>query len=577
MARDPARSSESPASFRRLLSSHHSIYNTLTDPLLECTLPPLGASRGPFPKSLLRTVSRMDDDLDERLVPLEIRAPPLDDPLASFLSWQSINISLFHDITRLVRLSSPLACSQSRPASASILSNSTDEDAQAESLVLVPSLKQHVSPLVLLFETDEEDGADEEAPFAESPVSGKLRRLEDRPPISSSTSQRQTSVGSDRLQTFIMPRMLLSDEIGSARLTIVSSASVALDGEIQGLAAYVQHSLPIASSRLTISRVSLERAPLLEEILMTRNSDMVLVINDGCTWLSVLTKSVVDLSGKGTLPAFTVVNLLTSDYFASLFDIISSLRPAQVIKSPSLSNKTFLERVRGIVEKELNRRKSHSNCAKATPKTHEANMDSHHSFVLSSSAIKTDYRHMEKKIRHEMVFAPEYHAVDPLQITSGLGHLNVLIGSLNAYFVCGSCGSTSEKSSSANRETLWIVCTFSLGIGLGFTLSALQVFKAMKATLFLDASPNPVAVKHPNYELSFHTISDAFTGLFDQMGTRINDMLQNVLRKCSSSGILSEGQFEAFLHESKSTGSAAIHSAANGYYKIKALIHGWTE
>ncbi|GEQ72643.1 hypothetical protein JCM33374_g6330 [Metschnikowia sp. JCM 33374] len=577
MSRDSVHSPETSAALRRLLSSHHSVYNTLTDPLLECTSPSPSPPRSPT-KERASTQSEEPTTEANEGKPQNFQNNSLEDSFGSFSSWQPINLSSINGMARSMRISSPFAYNGSRPASASILSNSTDDEFHPESLVLVPSLRKQIAPSVLLFETDEEDDADEDVPFAESRTNTKAALDDGRPTITSSNSQAHVSGRTDSSQTFIMPKLLLSEEIETYQLTIVSSMNKSLDEEIKFLIDFIQQNLDSPSYRLSITHIPLAKPPSLEEISLSRNSNLLLAINDGCVWLSVLIGSIVGgHTGREMLPDFAVVNLLTSNYFANLFDIIRNLRPHQCIKSPSLKDNACLSKIKLLIEKELNKDK-----ATAKLYSHEVQKNNSHVYEshpscrgLSESIEKTDYKKMEKTIRHEMVFSPEFHSVDPLCLSSSLSRFSILATSLGEYFEFRTSDINPTMFSVLHRETLWFFCSFSVGIGLGFTLNALQVFKMLRSTLFVSASPSPVpALKPSSRELYINLIAQRISKVSEHVTTRLDDFSTRMIEIFAAWGITN---FENMGSAMKTATTIAFDLAMSGLSRIGYLIQVWIE
>ncbi|KAM9928413.1 hypothetical protein OXX59_001858 [Metschnikowia pulcherrima] len=567
MNRDSTRSPESSAALRRLLSSHHSIYNTLTDPLLECASPP----RQPHParedeSHVLSTHDASNDLKSEQ----GSTSPAIEDSLSAFSSWQSINFSSFQDVARSFRISSPFTCNNSRPASASILSNSTDEDAHPESLVLVPSARSETSPQVLLFETDEED-EDEDA----SAVIG-VAADGGRPTIASSNSQRLCSVRTDSSQTFIMPRMHLSDELSPIQLTIVSSTEKCLSDEINNMMDFIQSSSASFSS-ISISRIALERRPLAEEVTLAKDSDVLLAINDGCKWVAILVALLAETRGDDRLPSFTVVNLLTSNYFENLFEIIRHLRPDQSMKATSLRSSVFLKKLKILIEKESAKKTSASFSNAVRSNSEEirtcSEIGTSMEKTVSGSIVKPDYKNIERVIRNEIVYSPEYNAVDPLRLSNSLRHMRVLVDSMKEFFVSGSTDDSVANLSSVNRETLWFLCSFSIGIGLGFTLNAFQVFHAFKRSMFVESSPMPeIIVKSSSRELYLRSVSDECAKLADHFIARIDGMsttMTHFLSRFESWGGVTIGKV---CRECKTLSSTVFDSASRGFLKVKSLF-----
>ncbi|ODV77184.1 uncharacterized protein CANTADRAFT_27111 [Suhomyces tanzawaensis NRRL Y-17324] len=334
-------STNSHGSFKKLLNSHLSIYNALNNPDLDVS-----------PNLSYQNTARFTPDLD---------------PLFLITSWQSVsNESFDHSRVQSVNSYQSSRFQTPSPAAnkpASILSITTDEDAK-ESIVIVQSPKTVSN--VMVFETDEEDV--EEVEESKNPSS------------------------------FIMPKMLLSDTHRSYdsnfQITVISSCS-----SYQNDSSHLVESIgrKLDNREIIIKHLVLEgQGPTSSKALKkqynsVKNSSLVFIINDGSKVLveflsSFLKKYRKEEECEQNLK-LTIINVMTFNYFITLFDLINSIRPYQIWKTSSLKNEKLLDKLKDFVKVEFSQSEIfHENFKQLFKKNREFGMKSNN-FDLAKSRI----------------------------------------------------------------------------------------------------------------------------------------------------------------------------------------------
>lgn len=482
----------SASSFRKLLGSHLSIYNALTNPDLDFNI-------SSPPKESARRFTT---------------PPPLDfavfgDPSASLQSWQSINLNSesLQDIARQLRQKLPTG----RPASASILSSTSDEDAM-ELLVLVPAAKRKSSK-VMVFETDEEDTGDdnEVGDVPGQPVAFSAPEFgdDDKTLTVNLNPKDMPSLLQDCLQnSFIMPKMSLSDSSKRVQLTILSLCDGVLRAETDELVRFIKKNVQISLRLMQVTHMTLKKRALKFDLSLIRNSDMLFIVNDGSLVFGECLAAACSEMLQSELPELTMINIMTSNYFINLFDIINTLKPHQIWKAPSLKSEKLLLRIKNYIESEVAvgnfsrfekqynaQHKKFSKTKKEASKTDAGSVSMYDGLV---PARKPDYKLIERQIRTELLMSLSYSNTDPLKLSSNLDHFNALLELFRQFF--GSRTLCSETNRDLNLFTissskLWLVCSFSIGIGVGITCAsgasnmlAIYVRKSVKGYWAVDNS-----------------------------------------------------------------------------------------
>lgn len=453
------------SSLGKLLELHASIYNALTNPDLDVNVP---HSPGP---------------LDLRLA-------------SSFLLWQ--NLHLPDSVTRLIFAARSSGSPNSvRPLPLILLS----ED---ESMVLVPLAKG----LVMVFETDEESEG-EELPEMPNKYGSCPQFNDDDSTLTEERPERKVALR--LISSFIMPKISLSDSRNRYRLTIVTSDKSNMKSQTLKLMAFFRDAFGLLMQRIQISHLAVARAPLKLDVSMLQSSDLVFVVNDGT--MAIPEVLLAATSCQKDLPKLTIINIITTNYFVNLVDIISAWRPFQIWKCPSLYSDAFLTRIKSFVEDEL-----FDTSGGRYAKEFEAHQRKHHrgspaDDVVDSDALnasnsmydslvrpsKPNYKGIERQIRSELLMSQSFSNTDPLRLSSdahSFAHIYRIAKALLGIQSCsddlqiqrvGSSGSlASWVWSLVPSRNVWLICSFSMGLGVGVTVAsgAATVF----AVYFLDSA-----------------------------------------------------------------------------------------
>lgn len=446
------------ASFRKLLSSHLSIYNALTNPDLDEALPQLGKDRFPTPPPQL-----------------DIPAAVLADPYASLSPWQLVNLKSdsIVDIAVLLRLL-PFPASP-RPPSTSVLSSTSDDD---ESMVMVPSFKNRASN-VMVFETDEEDLDHNDLPDKIVAFSHDLD--DDRTLTSTSAVAKHVATPASLHTSFIMPKMSLSVDVAHLLLVIVTSLNDTLARETADLVAFVQRNC----DGVYVSHLALAAPPLQLDVSVARNCSLLFLVNDGSLVFGDLMAAVA--RGAADTPKLTVINVMTSNYFVNLLDIINHVKPHQIWKSPSLKNDRLLDKMKAFLDEELalatetgfakelhaKKQKFKNKAARRKARSVSPRNSMYDSLIPTTN--KPDYKNLERQIRSEMLMSLSYSNIDPLLLSSNLSHMKALLNAVARYFGSTSPDDSGKVSSMLLQGKFWLIFSFSIGLGIGVTFASSAV------------------------------------------------------------------------------------------------------
>lgn len=353
-----------------------------------------------------------------------------------------------------------------RPSSASILSNSTDDE-QAESMVIIPSFK--TPSQILLFETDEEDEPER--------LGVKRRTLDfgdEASTLISNTGISKLAMFCDSLQPFIMPSVSFAASTEYFNLTIVSSSSSLVLQEANSLKQHLKGISSSANSSLNLLHVCLEspgsgqKKTLRSDFNKTRTSDLILIVNDGSLEIPELLAMLKECS---VMPRFVVINLINSNYFINLLDIINVSTPQRIIKTFSLASVKVLDKIHDLITQEM------------TIHSHKKDPGE----ALSEDKCGSDKRKRKKYKQLEKMWISEFGAssyhkrIDPLRITGALGHLSVFWEFLER---------RPFKKVYQRYEKSWLAMSLALGIGLGVSINASRIFECFKAALFSSRPKN---------------------------------------------------------------------------------------
>lgn len=575
---------ESSASLRKLLSSHLSIYNALTNPDLDVDLPnsPLFAGK-------------------ERYTPPPLDFPVAIDPLGQF-PWSHINVKAdgMSDLARhaLTASASP------RPKSASILSITSEEDNPSDSIVVVPSLRSAAGSKVMVFETDEEDGGDDFT-FVKSARSTYSVPGDDDTTLTNNHDKpkQHITVPSNLHSLFIMPKMSLSDNAKQVQLTILSSSNNALKVETQALIDFIRNNVDV-SLKVQVNHLVISQSPLKFDISVMKNSDLLFLVNDGSLLFIEFMEALLRSDGdKSPSPKLTVINVMTTNYFINLFEIINSTRPHQIWKTPSLHNSKLLCKLKSYIDEELDdgnsgkhahafkmkSRKFSSKNRKSPCK--ENNRESTSVYNSLSPTRKPDYKIIEKQIRCEMLMSLNYSNIDPLQLSSNLTHLGALINAFKKYF--GSSGPlpSSEENEDLTiiRRNLWLICSFSLGIGVGITVASGAVTSIGKGLTELSKNFMPsksdladnykqlVAADGPAVNFASSEFAGKLLGAMEDLGGSMRNAFEAVaegLLVITESSIVNSAieYLTLAIQELKSISTLAMESIWGGFKKSSNIL-----
>lgn len=522
--------------YRKLLSSHHSIYNALTDPLLDCDTPESSdAVEKPATSAPLLA--------PQNTLPLDIHTPkPSLRNSGQFLPWQSIQLPASMDLRQIKVSSSPVPGAGSRPASASILSNSTDDDIPGESLVLVPSFKKPLSK-VLVFETDEEDEGDEAPDKLLDSKSAIF--ADDESTVTSSTAQRRVQMRSKLLLSFVMPRLSVSDE--ARRITILGPSDDAWGQALTEFSDLVVKCVAQYQGQIQVVRL-VANSPLAENVSRAWSSKLLFVINDGSLAISDFVSALANMGSDELPPKTTIVNILSSRYIVNLFSILSTLKPYQTLKTASLAEPKFLSKIEESLKTEF--------------QVHDINPDdTKFSECRKKGFRKSDYKAIEKRIRNEMISSQNYEEVDPLNLNTNLGHMRLLFGSVRQFFTESRYKSDMKKI--LENDRFWLACSFTVGIGVGVTISAFHFFDLLKRSLFKDT--------HEKRELLVQLAPKK--SVIDLALARVHDSVSEVFASVEnffgmSSPVADETKTGSFSGGFKALGVLAVDAAMGGYRKM---------
>lgn len=289
----------------------------------------------------------------------------------------------------------PVDLRAGRPASASVLLSASDDELVV--LLLRPSR-------VMVFETDEEDSEDERTLAAPGPA----------PTVKTAQN------------LFVMPRLLLQE----SRRQVTLLALALFQKQTEQLAKEVRQAL----AGVHVSTMVVVQSPLLYDAALVCLSDHVFLVNDGAR---VFAEFVAACAAHGQL-RLTVVNVLSTNYFVNLFDILSAAKPLQVWKSPAVPHPDLCARIVAAAGEEVALR-----CA----------VELQRRLLMYALLVpqKKDYRVLERQLRTELLETCQL-ATDPLLLLGLLGRWRALATLANLWGAV---------------VPLWSLVSFAVGLGLG--------------------------------------------------------------------------------------------------------------
>lgn len=573
----------SEGNLRKLLSSHSSIYNALANPDLDMNVP----TSPPLTRI-------------ERFTPSPLNG--LSDPTASILSWQSIHLPSSHPMTSTP--SNGLRPDSVRPSTASILSNQSDED---ESLVVVPSE-------VMLFETDEES-SDEDLHRIESSTQSyfEIHAADDDESTlvtHNHNSQKCITIPQNRSTSFVMPKMSVLENEKHFSVTLLSSADSFMEQGSKKLADFLQPHLQSFLLQSYITHLALSTEFLNTELSIIQSSDLIVLINDGSHIFSELLRSASTLVSQDEMPKLTLVNVLTTNYFINLLDIIDAWKPDQVWKTPSLSSDSFMLKVKSFMEEfsedsesryaqEFESKKEQfSSKFQASDATENPPANSVYCSV--NLVRRPDYKELEKLIRSELLLSHAYKDADPLRLSSNLGGITYLVELVKRVFsnkdtfenmprrfaqTTGACASLLQSLN------FWLICSFSMGLGVGITfangaIGYFAVWAREQLRLLFKSSPKLVVFWHEvkdeskfsTKELGFMRLSKAAqevnTGLIN-FSKQVTDRVTGTINHFFVDQLISF--FNDHYDAIRAFNSSVMSSVVDGYEKASSLCMGFLQ
>lgn len=444
----------------------------------------------------------------------------------SLSSWQSINMNTEsmqdlinnHNTTKRSTISQHNTPDLSNKPSSSILSLTTsDEDElRDESMVRVTSNKTNLDKKskVMVFETDEEDAdddylADHDAvnridtneSYAVSHDEDEHDDNDDEKTLSIDlNSNNHNSMLLSNPNSFIMPKLSIADSIRKYQITILSSDNYVYHDETNDLLRDIEFTCNFTNSDVHINHIIISnKDDQIHNEKLFQKSNLIFIINDGSTVfvdkLSFTSQQILKESNDSFQhfsPKLTIINMMTVNYFTNLFELIDHFRPFQIWKTSSLKQPKLLSKLKNFINNELaddfinvdggGGKYNKEYCKKVREQDLKKKSNTNSVYANLVSHKKTDYRNLEKQIKLEIQVSNIYDNVDPLKLSSSFLHVNILYSILKKlYSPYGSnrtlCNhkdivKSSSASSSSTNNNLWLICSFGVGIGLGFGITS---------------------------------------------------------------------------------------------------------
>lgn len=289
--RDKTSNGYTSPTFKKLLSSHLSIYNALNNPELD------------YESEVRQGSPNASRDLNDRF---------------SITSWQSI--------------SNESIVEKARPSS-SILSSISDDDKEP-----IAGTSHSKNSAVMVFETDEEDGdvGDDKA------LSPDLRQDSGLFSANSFVMPKLSMTGSTLRR-------------GKLAVSVLSSSQFTYNPEIINLLKYMSNQFDknlLQLNHLILSpdmlRFDMQTIRDADLVFLINDGSVTFV-----ECLKRAFGVVEDDSRIEELPKVTIINLITVNYFINLLDLISNLRPYQIWKTSSLKQERLINNMKNFLESEL--------------------------------------------------------------------------------------------------------------------------------------------------------------------------------------------------------------------------------
>lgn len=485
----------------KLLNSHLSIYNALTNPDLELS-PNLKGNN---------VLTRFPSPAQIPLSPESNHEPKL----SIDESWQSITNDLdskfienqrFMDHHAILRTlsNSPLFMGQSPGRPSSLLSITTDEEAQdaIDPLVVVPNSNSsfNVAESAMVFETDEETDDD-------------------------------SNEGEHKLDnTLIMPKVSMSSENSGSlkllRVVLLSSSNVEYSTQASQLMEIIKNELEdkVKVDHLCITKQSFTK--LNRELFKSAN--VVFIINDGSSIFHEYLKYASNESkNRKENTKIVIINMMTVNYFINLVNLITDFHPDQMWKTPSLNHGGLVMRLRCFMEGEM------SGSLYSTSVELRPTIERSGSIYSSLTSVnKPNYKKLEKQFKAEL---SDPSHVDPLDLKkiNFFNGLSVMIKNIAAYL-------KGDDSNSVvfNKPTVFAIAAFSLGISLGVSFNNFTKWAGIyftnglldnKSAIFTDIKTEEALVPLFNYRDFKDTMKSSFVsavkGIITELSTSLDQLL----------------------------------------------------
>lgn len=565
----------------KLLNSHLSIYHALNNPQLDVTSTP----SSPVQKCN-QLVNRHLTNLNhpQHLLDKERFPTPSNDSSFSLASWQAISMSS-ESIQDIMKQHSKKPTNQHSPllsnrGASSIISFTSDEDeVVSNSLVRVTSVKKDK---VMVFETDEEDEYAFNDVVRTNSNDSYNSDFHDDDEKTLSINMNHLGGSTKSENSFIMPKMAISDRLKKFQITILTSNNLQYQGETNQLIKELVQNSNFSNSDFHITHLMLDNEPRLKyNELVVKTSDLIFIINDGSDCfvdeLTNIFRSIIVekrgsqadniVSDEELLPKITVINMMTVNYFSNLFEIINCLRPCQVWKTSSLKNPTILNKLKQFIREELSdgdhfKQDYFKKLIKVNSKK-EKSSSSNSMYLNLVPTEKTNYKLIEKQIKSELKLSN----IDPLRISSSLPSVNV-------FYVLGKHLFRPQDSkdvleyaenlclggpgvSFGNGNNLWLLCSFTLGIGLGVTIASGAV--TMAGFYLCERVPT----------WFFHDQAEETAELNNFLPVQYTDSENSVLKKLMSNVDSKLDTFNQLIMDKVvDTSNSIINSVLNTVYDI---------
>lgn len=511
----------------KLLSSHLSIYNALTNPDLELS---------PSPKSN-NALTRYPSPSSHAPLSPEANNEP---KFSIEESWQSITNDLdskfvetqkFMDHHAILRTlsNSPLFMEQSPGRPSSLLSMTTDEEAQdATDLLAHSSSYFNVTESAMVFETDEE--TDDDSKQGEQKLDNTL-------------IMPKVSMASDRPYSVERLNIVMLSSSNTDYFTQTSQLMATIKGELK-------EKVKINHFCVTKEFLTNNNGNLFE------NSNIIFIINDGSLIFHDYWKYLSEenkINGQEDCKV-VIINMMTVNYFINLVDLITDFHPNQMWKTPSLGHGGLLMRLRCFIEGELSGSLYSTSVELCTTTDRSGSI-----YSSLASLSKPNYKNLEKQFKAEL---SETSYVDPLDLKkmTFFNGFTTIMKNFASYLK----GGDNNYNTVFNRPTLLAVAAFSLGISVGVTCTSIcklvsifvsNRFLVSKSALISDIKAEEAIVPILNYR-----------DVKDSLKLSFENAMKDIVKEISKS-------VDQLFITIKSASSLTVDYAKGGFDKLIQFVY----